>query len=194
MHPSNSTEVVEALPTSPYGGAILCFPKIFDADQCERILELGRKRFTYASGMLHPVEGYRSALTYWIPPGPDRCFIDERLDFVVRNVNRRYKFDINGFEQQLLISRYQVGDGFDWHMDSSDKVTSMRKLSISVQLSDPADYDGGGLEFMPQGEIAFSRDRGTVIVFPSYLCHRAARVTRGVRASLVAWAIGPTFR
>ena len=193
MLPSSSTDLAP-LPQSDYVTTALCFPEVFTPAECDAILALGSGRAAYHSGMLHPIEGYRTALTCWLPPGPSRAFIDERLDFVVRNVNRRYRFEIAGFEQQLLLSRYQAGDGFDWHMDSAEKESSLRKLSLSVQLSHPADYDGGGLEFMPHGEIAFSRDRGTVIVFPSYLCHRAARVTRGVRASLVAWATGPTFR
>jgi PKHD-type hydroxylase len=194
MLPSNSIDLRAGLPDSDYVTAPLCFPAIFTPSECDAILALGQGRFAYESGMRHPIEGYRTALTHWIPPGPERAFIEERLAFVAANVNRRYRFDISGFEETILLSRYQVGDGFDWHTDAAEKETSTRKLSFSVQLSEPADYEGGALEFMPRGEIPFSRDRGTIIVFPSYLCHRAARVTRGVRSSLVTWAIGPTFR
>jgi PKHD-type hydroxylase len=38
------------------------------------------------------------------------------------------------------------------------------------------------------------RERGAVIIFPSYVLHRVTRVTRGVRKSLVVWVTGPNFR
>ena len=193
MRPSNFNELAE-LPQSDYVCAPFCFPNVFTPEECDAILAIDGDRASYRSGLLHPVEGYRSALTSWIPPCEARAFIDERLDSLVRNVNRRYRFDLTAFEEHVLISRYQVGDHFDWHIDSVEKENSLRKLSISVQLSEPSDYDGGGLEFMPHGEVVFSRDRGTAILFPAYLCHRVGPITRGMRASLVTFALGPTFR
>jgi len=193
MRPSNFTELAE-LPQSDYVTSPLCFPEIFTPEECDAILAMDGDRATYRSGLLHPVEGYRSALTSYIPPCAARSFIDERLDSLVRSVNRHYRFELTAFEEHLLISRYHVEDHFDWHIDSVDKENSLRKLSISVQLSEPSDYDGGALEFMPHGEVVFSRDRGTAILFPAYLCHRVTRVTRGVRASMVTHALGPTFR
>jgi PKHD-type hydroxylase len=38
------------------------------------------------------------------------------------------------------------------------------------------------------------REKGTVIMFPSYLLHRVTPVTKGVRKSLVLWVGGTTFR
>jgi PKHD-type hydroxylase len=64
-----------------------------------------------------------------------------------------------------------------------------------VQLSDPADYDGGELEFMMHRSVVQAeRAQGTVVLFPSFLQHRVRPVTRGVRRSLVFWVHGPPFR
>jgi PKHD-type hydroxylase len=86
---------------------------------------------------------------------------------------------------------------YDWHHDvdwSSDSGRD-RKLSVTVQLSDPSDYEGGHFEFQevvqPDSEC---RDKGTVLIFPSYLQHRVTPVTSGVRKTLVAWFEGPTWR
>lgn len=71
-----------------------------------------------------------------------------------------------------------------------------RKLSITVQLSDHADYDGGYFQFTEcqSPVISDSIQRGSVLVFPSYLVHSVSPVTRGLRRSLVAWFEGPKWR
>lgn len=113
---------------------------------------------------------------------------------IIEKVNRIYSFEITGFREPFLLVQYCPGDGFAWHYDTAQAMTSTRKLSLSIQLSGPEEYEGGGLEFMPTGEIPFSRARGSVIVFPSFLCHRVAPVTKGVRSAIIGWAHGPSFR
>ncbi len=36
--------------------------------------------------------------------------------------------------------------------------------------------------------------KGRMIFFPSFLIHRVAPVTQGIRRSLVIWVTGPKFR
>lgn len=69
---------------------------------------------------------------------------------------------------------------------------STRKLSMSIQISAPEDYEGGDLEFFKVSD-ATTRQRGSVIFFPSFLHHRIIPVARGRRYSLVAWAHGDAF-
>jgi PKHD-type hydroxylase len=38
------------------------------------------------------------------------------------------------------------------------------------------------------------KEKGAVVMFPSYLMHRITPVTKGVRKSLVLWVGGNTFR
>jgi PKHD-type hydroxylase len=73
-----------------------------------------------------------------------------------------------------------------------------RKLSVTVNLSDPGDYEGGDLQFLngtgqllTQSEL---RERGSVVVFPSTLGHRVTPITSGVRYALVGWMVGPPLR
>lgn len=69
-----------------------------------------------------------------------------------------------------------------------------RKLSLVCQLSDPSEYEGGEFQINPGGSILVpERTKGTVIIFPSYLVHRVAPVTKGTRRSLVLWVEGPAF-
>ena len=80
----------------------------------------------------------------------------------------------------------------------------MRKLSVTVSLSDPKDYEGGFLQFdlRNKGEINTSEvitckeimSRGSIVVFPSYTWHRVSPVTKGTRLSLVQWNFGPGYK
>ena len=64
----------------------------------------------------------------------------------------------------MQVATYKDGGHFDWHMDVGADKLSLRKLSATIQLSNPDDYDGGELEFMGQ-EILAPKERGTAIVF-----------------------------
>lgn len=120
----------------------------------------------------------------------------QKLSAVVQRCNlERFHFDISGFAEQLQLTEYNEGDFFDWHMDFGAREISARKVSITVQLSDPDEYEGGELQFMSNNNIVVApRERGTVVVFPSFVTHRVTPVTRGVRRSIVGWASGPPYR
>lgn len=83
---------------------------------------------------------------------------------------------------------------YDWHEDNSAIMTKPmdRKLSFVLQLSNPADYDGGEFELrgdkLPDDAY---KAQGDALLFRSRLAHRVKPVTRGVRYSLVTWIHGP---
>ena len=68
-----------------------------------------------------------------------------------------------------------------------------RKLSVTVQLSDGDEYEGGDVEFDEVKTNADFRSKGTVLIFPSYLRHRIHPITSGTRRALVAWFFGPSW-
>jgi PKHD-type hydroxylase len=71
-----------------------------------------------------------------------------------------------------------------------------RKLSVTVQLSDPDEYDGGDLQFWTGGQYPISgpRGKGNVVIFPSFLLHRVTPVTTGTRKSFVLWLGGGHYK
>lgn len=90
---------------------------------------------------------------------------------------------------------------FNSHMDTflCNGNVQDRKLSFTLQLSDPSDYDGAVFDFTylsdcnkPDPEKLAKK--GTILVFPSLLRHSVSPITRGVRHSLVAWMEGPPWR
>ena len=69
-----------------------------------------------------------------------------------------------------------------------------RKLSVVVQLTDPDEYEGGEFKFKYVEQPEGFNNRGSVLVFPSYLEHCVTPVTKGTRHSLVTWIEGPRWR
>ena len=120
------------------------------------------------------------------------------------------------FSENCQFTKYQKGQYYDWHCDSWDKPYfrqdnpqdptngKIRKLSVTVTLSDPKDYKGGELEFdFRQNDPDKKRQirkckeilpKGSLVVFPSFVWHRVCPVTRGERNSLVIWNLGYPFR
>ncbi len=121
----------------------------------------------------------------------------ERIWDLAQDANRRgFGVDISGVEGNIQLARYDGSDeGFyDWHTDFAG-YRPLRKISISIQLSGPQDYDGGDLElFFNNRPQSLEKARGTLLAFPSFVLHRVAPVTRGTRWSLVAWILGQRWR
>ena len=139
----------------------------------------------------------RVTRTAWLEGIDENKWIYDRIQQITMMINAMsYRFDLSGFSERIQYSVYQGTDGghYDWHVDQGPLVTR-RKLSLSLQLTDPAHYQGGDLQFLAGGRIETApRDRGVLIAFPSYGVHRVAPVTSGTRKSLVIWITGPQFR
>jgi PKHD-type hydroxylase len=121
----------------------------------------------------------------------------ERVWAAAQECNRRFFcVDIYGIEGNIQLARYDGADqGFyNWHTDFAD-IAPLRKISISIQLSRPEDYEGGDLELLFRSQpLKLEKTRGAFIAFPSFTLHRVTPVTRGTRWSLVAWIHGNRWR
>lgn len=111
-----------------------------------------------------------------------------------------FGFDIN-YLREIQYTTYKADNlgKYDWHHDTfwANPRAFDRKVSIVIQLSDGAEYEGGDFQFdseIPAPDATLLRNRGAVVVFPSFLIHQVTPVTRGTRRSLVSWAEGPKFR
>ena len=71
----------------------------------------------------------------------------------------------------------------------------IRKLSFSIQLSDPKDYEGGELIlYNDKSKKVMPKEKGTIIFFSSDLQHEVTPVLKGTRYSIVSWVRGPNLR
>ena len=170
-------------------------PGVLSAAECERAKGFARHCRRQDGGLVANQPGYRSVSSHWVmPTDAESIWLYGKVGAFAAEASKWYGFEIAGLFEPLLYLQYEAGDHFDWHLDAGIEGTCTRKLSITLQLSKPEDYAGGGLELFPQGELLESRHQGTGIVFPSFYPHRVAPVTHGVRHALVAWLHGPTFR
>jgi PKHD-type hydroxylase len=120
------------------------------------------------------------------------------MQALLQGANEQFhNFELTGFPDDFQYTVYHSTEGghYDWHMDLSTRQPIPRKLSLSIQLSDPDDYEGCDLQFYGHHQLETApRTRGTAIVFPSYILHRVTPVISGTRKALVAWAGGPKFK
>ena len=114
------------------------------------------------------------------------------------------------WSESCQFTKYKLNQYYAWHCDSFNKIGSngkIRKLSMTCQLTDGSEYQGGELEFDFRNYDPPQRDeskhlikckeilpKGSIIVFPSFVWHRVKPVTKGVRYSLVVWNQGFPFK
>lgn len=169
-------------------------------DLIERIRALVPREEMYDGNVSGEIDKtYRSSRIYWIRKSEKTLWLYEKLMWFVKDANEKmWKFNLTNLFEDIQFTEYDADfEGhYDWHMDmGGGEKTSTRKLSMTIQLSDPEDYDGGELQFLINRNVSEpERDQGTVVLFPSFLLHRVKRVSRGRRQSLVLWIHGPPFQ
>lgn len=171
----------------------------FSTEECEFLIN---QQFDVKPGKVGKDEGVvnpiRKSKVYWIPKLYNWKGLFEKIMTMIEQCNREYyKFEITSLSENLQYTEYdsEYQGYYDYHLDIGSGYESCRKLSLSVQLSDESDYEGGELEFLVNANKRHaSKKRGTVIIFPSYILHKVNPVTRGKRCSLVTWVTGPPFR
>jgi PKHD-type hydroxylase len=133
----------------------------------------------------------------WLERNEETMALYERMVAVVRRLNSEvFHFDVTGLEN-IQYTVYHSGEGghYHWHIDHGSHNLKPRKISLSVQLTDPAQYEGCELQFQVSNQIGVApRTRGAVIAFPSFFLHRVTPIISGTRKALVIWATGPEFR
>ncbi len=128
-----------------------------------------------------------------------------------RNAGWNYEWT---YSESCQFTKYDKGQYYDWHCDSWDRPYvreandpsngKIRKLSVTVSLSDPKDYKGGELEFDFRNKDPDKKQniikcteilpKGSLVVFPSFVWHRVCPVKKGSRYSLVIWNLGWPFK
>ena len=177
--------------------------KAFSEKKCMAIREIGenfKKEGKLAESGTFTAEGddvmsdYRQASSQFVMPSPETRWIFERLAGLLISANNAvYHFDVAGFEQGFQISEYPVGNGYGWHVDIGHHAAMRRKLSMTVQLSSPDEYEGGELEFKIPA-LSADKNLGSLCVFPSWMLHRVKPITKGIRWSLASWVCGAPFK
>ena len=137
------------------------------------------------------LENIRRSHVRWLNREEHGWVFDRCLELILL-ANKKYLFDITTILEKIQLSIYDESEqGFyRWHCDL-EYFDMRRKLSLTVPLNSPYEYEGGQLEFNTNGNpFSVDQEMGRPVVFPSFVLHRVTPVTKGSRYSLVAWAGG----
>ena len=164
-------------------------------DKIEKIISAAgntEKASTFNNGG----DDVRTSRVSWLTG--NQFVLDELYHFVF--TANSHAFHTNIYKKaDVQFTEYLATEGghYAWHHDIDwNRCDGMdRKLSVTVQLSSPDEYEGGDFSFSEvESPDERSREKGTVLIFPSYLQHAVSPVTRGTRRSLVAWFEGPQWQ
>ena len=176
---------------------------LFSPKQCQMIIEAGRaqpkENASIGSGKK---DGgvidtkTRTSHISWIPFSKmPEMYKDIEKTMKATNGNH-FGFDGMQITEQAQYTEYPSGGFYDWHMDSDVNFThepTVRKISMTCLLSHESEFEGGELQ-LEKEENKVKLVQGQAVFFASFLLHRVAPVTRGVRKSLVMWFGGPPLR
>jgi len=171
--------------------------KAFSIEECENIIKIGKNK-TLKKGTVFggKIEEIRNSQISWLYPDDGLVEIFKKITDIILMLNQKYfNFDLFGITEGLQFTNYTAPSGnYNKHVDRSFSIP-IRKLSMSIQLSNPNEYEGGDL-LLHEGEegIPLLKEQGTLLLFPSYILHEVTPVTKGERNSLVTWITGTPFK
>jgi len=140
--------------------------------------------------------------------------------YIQRANRENFLYDLRCIDgESMQYTRYGKGMFYGWHNDAglstqykpvangnraeglgqdfvNENIEMVRKLSFSLQLSHPDDYEGGNVQLLDETGKSYitPRQRGTIVLFDSRTQHRVLKVTKGVRKSIVGWTVGPRWK
>jgi len=139
----------------------------------------------------------RDSEVMWLMHEPNSDWLFQKFAHLTSMVNTdHFMYDIDGFENfQYTVYKAKNKQHYDWHIDAGNSYIKFeRKISASILLTDPEDYEGGEFQCVLHGSVdepmTIKPKRGDAIFFASWMPHRVTPVTKGTRKSLVCWVMG----
>ena len=177
---------------------------IFTPKQCQMIIQAGRSEprndaeVGHDKGIKTGVLDTKTRTSHisWIPfKKMPEMYKD--IEKIMKTTNgNHFGFDGMQLTEFAQYTEYPEGGFYDWHVDNDINCAHeppVRKISMTCLLSHESEFEGGELE-MEKEENKVKLVQGQAIFFASFIKHRVAPVTRGVRKSLVMWFGGPPLR
>ncbi len=177
-------------------------PGALTEEEIKLVEELASKSTMQGDGTLErgfANDDIRKNKISWLEVNDETASIFVKVSNLVRELNDRfYRYDLVEMED-LQYAEYDSASlgHYSSHSDDGYEYNLFRKLSVSIQLSDESEYEGGELlfyRFSVKDPIVAPKAKGTIVIFPSYVIHEVTPVTKGLRKSLVSWVLGPRFR
>jgi len=186
------------------------FKKAIPIQICKKILQAGRKKIIQgATTEKNKLSHIRKSKIAWINDKWIYDIINPFIHAANKKAGWNFQWDWNESSQFTI---YEKGHYYGWHTDqfttplkskSKNLEGKIRKLSLTLQLTDKTKYKGGDFQFqwidnrkkdlLDIATIDDAKDIGTIIIFPSFVWHQVLPITKGKRENLVNWSIGKPF-
>jgi PKHD-type hydroxylase len=169
---------------------------VFSKEECQTIIDIAKNKGLINGTTFNKSSDARDSKISWLYPIDNMDWAYRRVADVSVHLNEKYfNFDLFGMNEGFQFTNYQAPSGkYGKHIDRS-KSTAVRKLSVSIQLTNPDDYEGGELYLYDDDKgTVMDKTQGTLIMFPSFVLHEVMPVTKGERNSLVTWITGNQFK
>ena len=185
-----------------YSNSAWCWNNnIFTEKEIERIIVIGKRllpKRAETSGNGVDCLDHRRSFVSWIGANSETDWIFRKLtDVVIENNNQFWNYDLDKIER-LQFTQYLSEENGTYHAHTDPMAWNNdhnRKLSMSLQLSHPSEYEGGDvLLHVSNQPVTIPKEKGMAVFFPSHTLHEVTPVTKGIRYSLVAWIHGPNLR
>ena len=173
---------------------------IFTPKLCQELIDLNKTLEKEKGKILRPDENkldlkIRKSTISFIPFDKMKNVYGD-INNLVQKINRNnFGFSDIQITEEAQITEYSKDDFYNWHTDTSINMIDeppVRKLSMTVLLNDPREFEGGNLEIA--NLVMNPMQQGHAAIFASFLQHRVAPITKGVRRSLVMWFGGEPFK
>ena len=162
------------------------FKDSFSAEECNKIIrsfdeliqDNKRKQFTH--------EG-------------ENEWIYQKISDMAMEANKvMWKFNIAGITEPISYARYDVRDSeaarIDIGVNFNNSFRQDRKISFLIQLSEETSYEGGDVLLHNHATpVYLSKERGTTLIFPSWLLNGTTPITKETKRTLYGWVSGPPF-
>jgi len=196
----------------------ISYTSVIPSHVCDRIVDHGEQSLIEAK--TNKKQHVRKSEVAWLD---DEWIYNSISPFIYEaNKSAGWNWKIEGGER-IQFTKYGIDQFYDWHVDGGSDFQStflggflhnydtnsvftamgnVRKISVTINLVDGTEYEGGNLEFdfgtlSGKDRIKICEEikpKGSIIVFPSFLPHRVSPITKGTRYSLVLWSLGPPWQ
>jgi len=173
---------------------------IFTSEQCKKIIEIGKSLTKQKAEIVSVKNKYdtnqRLSYVSWIPfnMAPEMYEIIEKV--MHQTNSNHFGFENMQITEFAQYTEYPEKGFFDWHIDSHincEHQPPVRKISMTCLLSHESEFKGGGLEIIKEGNVLKPK-QGQAVFFASFIRHRVAPISKGIRKSLVMWFGGTPFK
>jgi hypothetical protein len=174
----------------------LFFPGEFSPQECDRILAMPAdldltQHYLQSAQKDMPVysqQGHFSSEL--LPYKPEHEWLFNRLGSILHSVNKDYyHFEIDNLVATQRVT-FETGDQLDWHLDLGEGAFSLRKICLTLFLTDTSNYSGGIIEIGSTAQRHHRQPQGSLLIYPAYFMSRVHAITAGRFVYLQTWVQG----